>query len=92
MKIGSLSFFKRQHCNGVPCASFSVAALHWAWSLTWRWTLTWSKWNRHCLLGFHVRRVHRMTPGINFCATMNLPVIGHWNMQTQPNMRKGHNV
>ena len=42
MKIGALSFFTREHCNGKRINSWTIAALHWCWSLTWSWLLSYS--------------------------------------------------
>jgi hypothetical protein len=81
-----LTIFQRQHCNGVPCSSYLLAAWHWKWSLTWRWILSWSKWyappGRQ---GFTFMRTHRGR-GFNFTTGLNLPLIGHFSFQTQPNM------
>ena len=87
MKIGALTLFKRQHSNGKPSDSFTVASLHRRSSLTWRWGVTWSKFRKN--QGgdrFSFTKVYRGDPGINFHASCNLPVIGHWSIQTQPNM------
>ncbi len=39
MQIGPLSLFTRRHSNGTPINAWTLAALHWKWSITWRWIL-----------------------------------------------------
>lgn len=85
MKIGALTFFQRMHCNGAPSKSILLAALHWKWSLTWRWHLSWSP-GLSGRVGPYFMRTYRYKPGLNFCAGVNLPLLGSFNVQTQPNM------
>lgn len=85
MKLGPLTLFQRMHSNGTPIRSWVIASLHWNWSITWRWTFTW----RPGLSGRggpYVMRVYRGSPGLNFHAGINLPVVGSFSVQTQPNM------
>ena len=88
MKIGALTLFKRSlPSNGQPSDNFVVAAMHWKKSLTWRWVVSWEKFRKQ--LGgkkFHYNRVYRGDKGFNFHASCNIPVIGHWSIQTQPNI------
>lgn len=84
MKLGQLTLLHRQHCNGVPCASWTVAAWHWKWSLTWRWIITWSP-RVSGRFGPYFMRVYR-SRGFNFHSGLNLPLFGALSIQTQPNM------
>jgi len=86
MKIGPFTLFQRMHSNGTPCNSYNIAALHWRDSITWRWNLTWSPWYRRPgNQGFSFMRTHRGR-GWNFMLCFNAPLLGHWSLQTQPNM------
>jgi hypothetical protein len=85
MKIGALSFLERMHCNGKPSSSILIAALHWKWSLTWRWHFSWHP-GLSGKIGPYFMRVHKHSPGFNFHAGLNLPVMGAFSIQTQPNM------
>ena len=85
MMIGPLTLFKRMHCNGKPSRSVLIAALHWRWSLTWRWHFSWTP-ELSGSIGPYFMRVYRHSPGFNFHAGLNLPVIGAFSIQTQPNM------
>lgn len=85
MKIGALTLFKRQHCNGVPSKGILLAAWHWKWSLTWRWHLSWSP-VVSCSMGPYFARTYSYRRGFNFCAILNLPIIGGFKIETQPNM------
>lgn len=85
MKIGPLTLFQRMHANGKPCRSVLIAALHWGWSLTWRWHLSWHP-GLSGKVGPYFMRTYRYSPGLNFHAGLNLPVIGSFSIQTQPNM------
>ena len=91
MKIGALTFFQRMHCNGAPSKSILLAAWHWKWSLTWRWHLSWSP-GLSGRVGPYFMRMYRYKPGLNFCAGVNLPLLGSFNVQTQPNMHLTPNV
>lgn len=84
MKTKQLTMFSRQHCNGVPCNSYTLAAWHWKWSLTWRWIATWTP-QRAGRIGPYFMRVYRGR-GFNFYCGLNLPLIGSFSIQTQPNM------
>ena len=84
MEIKQLTIFERQHCNGVPCSSYLLAAWHWKWSLTWRWIVTWTP-QRAGRIGPYFMRVYRGR-GFNFYCGLNLPLVGSFSMQTQPNM------
>lgn len=81
-----LIVLQRMHCNGVPGRTWLIAAWHWKWSLTWRWMFCWSPvvFGR---LGWYFFRTYKYLPGLNFHCGLNLPLIGSFSMQTQPNMR-----
>ena len=85
MKIGALTFFQRMHCNGTPSRSILLAAWHWKWSLTWRLHLSWSP-GLSGRAGLYFMRTYRYKPWLIFHAGLNLPVIGSFSVQTQPNM------
>ena len=85
MKIGPLTLFERMHANGTPIRSWLIAALHWEWSITWRWSFTWS-YGLSGRVGPYFMRVYRGSPGMNFHAGINLPMVGSFSVQTQPNM------
>lgn len=87
MKIGALTLLKRVHCNGVPTNGVLIAAWHWPWSITWRWHFSWSP-GIAGRAGPYFMRTCRYRPGLNFHAGLNLPLIGSFSMQTQPNMPK----
>jgi len=88
MKIGPITLFKRDHSNGKPIKSFTIAALHWDWSLTWRWGFGWSPWYKPPgVQGFTFMR-KRGYKSFNFTTGLNLPYIGHFRLETQPNMKK----
>lgn len=88
MKIGPITLLEWPRTNkGARSESILVAALHWPWSLTWRWIVTRSP--RQPLptkQGFGFMRTHGYRNGINFIATLNAPILGHWCIQAQPNM------
>jgi hypothetical protein len=85
MRIGPLSLFIRTQPR--RAGSWTVAAWHWPWSLTWRWVFSRHEWyTPPGRQGFSFWRTYRGS-GFNFHACFNLPLIGHWSIQTQPNMR-----
>ncbi len=84
-RIKQLKLLKRQHSNGEPCESWTVAAWHWRWSITWRWLVTWEPPCRHTKPGAYYRRVYRGM-GLNFQCALCLPLIGRLSISTQPNM------
>lgn len=86
MKIKALTLFQRMRCNGAPSKSILLAAWHWKWSLTWRWHLSWSP-GLSGRADLYFMRVYRHQPGFNFHCGANLPVLGSFSVQTQPNMR-----
>ncbi len=43
--MAQLEFFQRRHSNGTPIRSWTVAGLHWKWSITWRWILVYAPWS-----------------------------------------------
>jgi len=91
MKTKQLTLIERQHCNGTPCSSYTLAAWHWKWSLTWRWNVTWTP--QHAgKIGLYFMRTHRYGTGLNFLAGLNLPLVGSLSVQTQPNMPLTPNV
>lgn len=90
MKIGALTLFKRMHSNGARSKTILVAAWHWKWSLTWRWHLSWQP-GLSGKIGPYFMRVYRGSPGLNFHAGLNLPLLGSLSLQTQPNMRERTN-
>jgi hypothetical protein len=79
-----LSFFKRQHSNGTPIRSWTLAAYHHPNSITWRWAI-WYSARKSGRTGLYFMRVHRGC-GFNFHAGINLPLFGSVCMQTQPHM------
>ncbi len=85
MKLGPLTLFHRMHSNGTPIRSWVIAAVHWKWSITWRWTFQWSP-GLSGRVGPYFMRGYRYQPGLNFHAGLNLPVVGSFSVQTQPNM------
>ncbi len=85
MKLGPLTLWKRMNANGKPCSSVLLAAWHWKWSLTWRWHLSWSP-GLAGRAGLYFMRVYRHAPGVNFHCGANLPLLGSFSLQTQPNM------
>lgn len=86
MEIGALTLLKRMHSNGKPCDSVLLASWHWKWSLTWRWALAWRP-GLSGRVGPYFMRVYKGSPGLNFHAGINLPLLGSFSIQTQPNMR-----
>ena len=90
MNLGALKLPQRQHSNGKPVSSFVLLAWHWNWSLTWRWILAWSEWYKPPgTQGFSFMRTHRGR-GVNFMSCFNTRLLGHFSLQTQPNMRKNN--
>ena len=77
-------FFKRQHSNGTPISSWTLAAYHHPRSITWRWGIWYSR-RRAGKTGVYFMRVYRQQ-GFNFHAGINLPWLGSVSMQTQPHM------
>ncbi len=86
MKLGHMTLLQRMHCNGKPSDSVILASWHWKWSLTWRWVLAWRP-GLSGRVGLYFMRVYRGSPGLNFHAGINLPLLGSFSIQTQPNMR-----
>ena len=78
------SFFKRQHSNGTPIRSWTIAAYHHPQSITWRWVVSYST-RKAGRTGVYAMRVYRYA-GFNFHAGINLPVLGSISIQTQPHM------
>lgn len=86
MDVGPMTVFQRMHCNGERTDSFLLASWHWKWSLTWRFILTWRP-GLSGKVGPYFMRVYRYSPGFNFHAGINMPLLGSVSIQTQPNMR-----
>ena len=85
MRLGPLTLFERMHSNGTPTKSILIASLHWPWSLTWRFHCSWHP-GLSGSIGPYFMRTYRYAPGLNFHAGLNLPVVGSFSIQTQPNM------
>ncbi|SDI40377.1 hypothetical protein [Pseudomonas abietaniphila] len=79
MKIGPLTLFSHN-----PTALL-IAALHWQGSITWRWALNWRHTNQLIPYGFGSTRHYKSSPGWNGVLTLNLPVLGYFHLQAQPN-------
>ena len=77
------SFFKRQHSNGTPISSWTLAAYHHPHSITWRWAIWYSRKAGKARLYFH--RVYKHQ-GFNFQAGISLPALGTLSIHTQPHM------
>ena len=85
MKIGPLKLFERMHCNGQPSKTILIASWHWKWSITWRFHISWTP-RLEGRVGFYFSRVYKHQPGLNFHTGFNIPVLGSFSIQTQPNM------
>ena len=90
--MSALTFFKRMHANGDRIDSWIVMALHWPWSLTWRWIISWSAPQPIVVSGHRYPRAYFLRThrgcGINFIAGLRIPLLGHFAIHTQPNMRR----
>ncbi len=84
MKIGALVLFERIGSNGTLSKVVLLAAWHSKSSLTWRVSVCWNP-NLSGKVGPYFMRTHRYDPGLNFNAGLNLPLLGSFNVQTQPN-------
>jgi hypothetical protein len=82
--FSGVSFLKRQHSNGKPISSWTLAAYHHPRSITWRWGIWYSR-RKAGKTGAYFMRVYRQQ-GFNFHAGINLPWLGSVSMQTQPHM------
>ena len=90
--MSAFRFMRREHCNGVPTRGRMLASLHWPWSLTWRWAVYWHPPSPIVVNGrryprSYFLRTHRGR-GINFMAGLRVPMLGHFSIHTQPNMRR----
>lgn len=87
MKFKALTLCERMHSNGTPIDSMVVvAAWHWPSSITWRWSFTRQKVKSPRKLPlFNFTRTHKGR-GFNFHFCLYSPLLGIWNIQTQPNM------
>jgi hypothetical protein len=92
IRLGALTLLTPQHANGTPTDSVVVAALHWRRSLTWRWLLSWSPASPIVIGGHRYPRIYGMRThrgrGFNFIAGVRIPLLGHFAIHTQPNMRR----
>ena len=79
-----LSFFTRQHCNGTPIRSWTIAAYHHPDSLTWRWLISYSARKSGRAGVYACSGIRAM--GFNFHAGINLPILGSLSIRTQPHM------
>lgn len=85
MRVGPLKLFTRtRDTNGRP-VGLMIAALHWRNSITWRWVL--SRHERNTLIpnGFGASRTYKQQPGWNGRISLNLPLLGYWQLTIQPN-------
>lgn len=83
-----LKFFTRQHRNGTPIRSWTLASYHHPNSLTWRWVISYSA-RKAGRTGVYAMRVYR-NRGFNFHAGINLSILGSLSIQTQPHMWKNN--
>lgn len=79
MRVGPLTLFARRD------AGLTIAALHWRNSITWRWAFDWSRTNRLIAYGVGSTRHYKSSPGWNGLLILNLPVLGCFRLQVQPN-------
>lgn len=73
MRIGPLILFEGN----------AIAAWHWRWSITWRWVFYWSPYRRDMNIGFS-----RFKTNGGVIVRLTLPILGHWGLQTQENLRR----
>ena len=81
--MAQLEFFKRCHSNGTPIRSWSIASLHWKWSITWRWVLNYTPWSP--VSNWRPLRWYFYRNGGGYIG-IGLPLIGSFTFSWQNNM------